>query len=284
MSIRLGGARFPWHCRPDGHGPAKAARTRRPSPVLALVVLAVLVAACAPSASGLTDPKEILGKAVTAVRGLKTVHVVADLAGQVKLSFGGSSAGAPLALDGTELLADLDLAGSKASVSISAPSLLNFKADLIAVDGVTYVRAPLLGASGWAKAPSGSGGNPLASFADPGMLVGVVTSLLDRPEVAARLLGTESCGDGSCYRVSLTIPAADSSGALGPLAGFVPGLAIGDIPVIAWIRTGDLRPTKLTMDLALGAAGSISATMQLSAFDAPITITAPTAMGPARAA
>ena len=244
-----------------------------------VAALAVLVGACGPSTPGLTDAKEILGKGLANLAALKSFHVDVAVAGEVKLSFGGSSgSGVPIPLDGTTATGDVDLAGRSLSASASAPSLFNFKGDLVLVDDALYVKAPLvIGADTWQKQQLATGSVADAA-SDPAKLIDQLRAFLDRPGVAPVKQGDEKCGDTDCYKVSFTIPAAELNGAAGQGLSALPGgVTLGDVTAIAWVRRSDVRLAKLTADVSLGNMGSLSLTLSLSKFDVPVTITAPPA-------
>ncbi len=64
-------------------------------------VLAVVVAACAPSAPELTDPKEILAKSALALKDVKTIQLKFDISGKVAFDPTGSGSNSQLDLAGT---------------------------------------------------------------------------------------------------------------------------------------------------------------------------------------
>ena len=262
---------------------SRSARVADARPLLALVaVLAIAAAACGgPATSALSDPKEILRAGISGLQEANTFHVEGTGTGKVVLHLGGATgtgSGAPIMLDGSTLTGDVDLAGRRASVSLSIPALFGLTADIVAVDQVVYVRLPIPGSSGWTR--QAGTGSIFDVLADPTKLLDQLGAFLDRPGVAPRKLSNERCGDADCYAVSFTIPAAQV-GAGGSPAGTSPagalpgGLVLGDVAVTALVRTAAPRLAKLSFDVPLGAGGTINLALELSKFGDPVTITPP---------
>ncbi|HEX5591108.1 MAG TPA: hypothetical protein VFX65_12530, partial [Candidatus Limnocylindrales bacterium] len=89
-----------------------------------LVAAAIAVGACGTTTPALSDPGEILVKAVEALEGAKTVHLEAAIDGTVSLDLMGTGQGGDLALTGTKLVADLDLEEGDTAFELAIPAML----------------------------------------------------------------------------------------------------------------------------------------------------------------
>jgi hypothetical protein len=241
-----------------------------------LVLLGLVAAACGGQASpALSDPKQILEAGISGLQAARTFHVDGTATGKLVLSLGGATgtgSGAPIALDGSAITGDADLAGKRASLSLAVPALFNVTADVVAIDGVVYSRVPLLGSGGWARQAGAD--SIFGLVADPAAVLGQLGAFLARPGVAPRTLTNERCDDADCYAVAFTIPAAPITGA-GPAAGLPGRLVLGDVAVTALVRTDMPRLVKLSFDVPLGPGGTINVALSLSKIGDPVTITPP---------
>ncbi len=256
-------------------GPAFA-RTRR-SLLAAAALVGLLVAACGgPAAPALTDPRQILLAGISGLRAAGTFHLDGTASGKIVLGLGGapgSGSGAPVALDGSTITGDGDLAGKRASLSVVIPALFNVKADVVAVDGLIYLRMPLLGSAGWTR--EAASGPVFGALSDPAALLDGVTALLGQPGVSPRTLSNERCDDVDCYAVAFTIPASQVAGGAGRGTGLPGGIVLGDIAVTALVRVDAPSLAKLSLDAPLGAGGTVNVGLSFSKLGDPVTITAP---------
>jgi hypothetical protein len=246
--------------------------------VPALVALLGLVtAACGgPATPALTDPKLILEAGISGLQAAKTFHVDGTATGKLVLSLGpatGSGSGAPVVLDGSTIIGDANLAGKRAALSLAVPALFNVTADVVAVDGIVYTRVPLFGSGGWTRQAGAE--STFDALADPAALLDGLAAFLGRPGVAPRTLSNERCDDADCYAVAFTIPAPPVPAGASPGAGLPGGLVPGDIAVTALVRTDVPRLVKLSVDVPLGAGGTVNVALSLSKIGDPVTITAP---------
>lgn len=237
---------------------------------LSLAVVAAILGACAgPSTPALTDPKEILSKALEAVAAAKTVHVAADVSGTVSLDLTGSGQGAPLDLKGTSLSGDIDVVGKKLKGSLAVPALLGLTADLIVIGPDSWTKISLMGPR-WQHATTPSG--PEAAATDPTKTIADLKAALDKLAVPPTKVADEKCGDKDCYHLKLQLASAD----LGPLASAAPGIS-GDAAVDIWVERGTNRPLKLVIAASAGAQGTVTVTVTLSNYDAAVAIDPPPA-------
>jgi hypothetical protein len=237
---------------------------------LSLIVLVAILAACAgPSTPALTDPKEILAKALEAVGAAKTVHLAADVTGTLSLDLTGSGQGAPLDLKGTGITGDVDLVGKKLKGSASVPALLGLTADLIVIGPDSWTKVSLMGPR-WQHSTTPPG--PEAAATDMTKTIADLKAALDKLATPPTKVADEKCGDKDCYHLKLQLASAD----LGPLASAAPGIS-GDAAVDIWVERGTNRPLKLTVVVNAGAQGTVTMTLTLSNYDAAVAIDPPPA-------
>lgn len=246
--------------------------------VFAAAVVAI-VAGCGSSATpAVTDPKDIVTRAVTSLQSVKTFHLKVDLSGSVPFSLGPGS-GSSLTLDGTTVEGDVDVAAQETHISFAVPALLGTSGELTVADKAAYVKISLAGPK-WSKiADTGAGTLPLPS-GSPGAIGDQVTAFLEKPGVAPTKLGDEKCGEEDCYKVELTLPVGDLAGSLGgALSSFAPLPSLGTTQATLdlWVEKDSFRPVKATVAVDMGTTGKLTVTAALSKFDQAVTITAPPA-------
>jgi hypothetical protein len=238
--------------------------------LLSFAVVAAILAACAgPSIPALTDPKEILTKALEASAAAKTVHVVADVTGTLSMDLTGSGQGAPLDLKGTGVTGDVDVAGKKLKGSLTVPALLGLTADMIVIGPDSWTKISLMGPR-WQHSTTPSG--PEAAATDMTKTIADLKAALDKLANPPTKVADEKCGDKDCYHVRLQLTSAD----LGPLASAAPGIS-GDAAVDIWVERGTNRPVKLVVLASAGAQGTVTVTVTLSNYDAAVAIDPPPA-------
>ena len=252
--------------------------------VVALV--ATLLAACGGTASApaLTDPKDILAHAASSLQGLKTVHVKASLTGKIDSgALSGGAAGLPVDLTGSTLEGDIDVIDKEGKIAVAVPAVFGFSADAISTGGQTYIKTSLNPDGKYRKldvaALTGGLSLPLPSLPatvgspDPSAVAAMVDQFkaqLDKLTVPPTKLADEKIGDQDCYHVQTKISSSDvpqASGALGT----------GSVTVDVWTRKSDYRPARLTIAVDAGASGNLAITVDLTNYDAPVTITVPPA-------
>ena len=252
-----------------------------------VALLATVLVACGGTAAkpALTDPKEILANTASSLTNLKSVHVKATVTGKIdsgSLSGGSTGAGLPIDLTGTTLEGDIDIADSEAKLAVSVPALLGFSADLIATGGQAYVKTSLNPDGKYHKIDLASmtNGLPLPSLPagaaspDPSAVAAALDQFkaeLDKLPTPTKL-ADEKIGDQDCYHVKIKVNSSDIPQASGVLNG-----ATGSVTVDVWTRKSDYRPARINVAVDDGTAGNLAITIDLTNYDAPVTVTAPPA-------
>lgn len=250
----------------------------RAAPAVALLTAVALASgACGGGAtpSVLTDPTAILQAGAASLGTLKTVHVRGAIDGAVPISIGGLGGGGPVSLDGTTLEGDVDVAGQALSVEVLATIIVSLKVNLVVVDGTAYLKAPIITGQKWVRQAAGS-----SITVSPGAILGGLSTFLARPELQPEKLADARCAGADCYVVGFTVPAAEVQAALGSLGSAIPGLSgdnVGDVTVTVGVRKEDLRLATLGLEVPAGGAKPLSIRLELSAYDQPVTISAPPA-------
>jgi len=244
----------------------------RPLRIASLVVAAVVAAgACGPGAPALSDPKEILTKAVGALQAAKTVHLALTVDGQFALDIFGTGGGS-MALTGTSLQGDLDIERGKARLTFAVPALLGLAGELITVDGASYIKTNVTGEL-YQKSDSG---NPLpVDPTDPDALLDELTTWLERPEIAPRKLDDVDCGGRKCYQVSIELTGATLNALSSPEPGSID--PNGLVTLTFKVEQDPVRLHELAATISMGEQGSLVFVLTLSDWDKVVTIDAPPA-------
>jgi hypothetical protein len=185
-----------------------------------------------------------------------------------------------LDLSGTTIEGDIDVTDSSGQVAASVPALLALTANVVVVGGVAYIKTSL-GDSKYAKVDLNAlaGALPIPSLpaigsADPSaaapLLSAIDAELAKLP--APTKLADETVNGQDCYHVQEVVPSSDVAGAGDVLNG-----ASGTLTVDLWTQKSDLRPSRLVIVVDGGTAGKITLTVDLTNYDAAVTIAAPPA-------
>jgi hypothetical protein len=240
----------------------------------AVAVLALVVVACGSSSPPLTDPVEILQAGAASLGEMETVHVRGVIEGEMALDIGDAGGGPPLPLKGTTLDADVDVVNSALAVELLAPALFNLRLNLVVVDGISYLRAPILTGDSWVRQPAegGIGG-------DPGAALEGLAAFLARPELQPEKLPDVRCAGTDCYSVQFTVAAQELADALDWLGSSIPGLsgAVGDVTVTVGVRKDDLNLAALSLVIPTGGTTPLTISLELTKVNEPVTIEAPPA-------
>jgi hypothetical protein len=250
-----------------------------------VAIVAIILAACggggATQAPALTDPKDILTKSVGSLQDFKTVHLKASLSGKLDSGAlsGGTGSGTMVDLSGSTIEGDLDRPDSEAKISVSVPAILGFSADLVATGGKAWVKSSLSpdGKYHAIDLASMTGGLPLPSLPavaspDPSAMASVLDAVraeLDKLPAPTKL-ADEKIGDQDTYHVQWKLTSAD-------LPQASAALPQGSFTLDLWSRKSDYRPARLTIVVDGGTSGTLTFTVDLTNYDAPVTVTAPSA-------
>jgi hypothetical protein len=236
-----------------------------------LVVVAIAVGACGGSTPALSDPGEILTKAVETLQKAKSFHVEASLDGTATLDLTGTGQSSELALSGTSAGGDFDLANGNASIDLAVPALLGLTAEVIVVDGVTYTKSSLTGEK-FQKGTASDPGLPVDA-ADPQQALKDLADWLARPEVDPKKLDDASCGSKTCYQVQIDL-GADDLKALIPEAA---DMTDGSVVLTVLVEKDTLRPVSVAVVVAAADLGELTLSLSMSKWDEALSITAPPA-------
>jgi len=236
-----------------------------------LVVAAIAVGACGGSTPALSDPSEILTKAVESLQKAKTVHMEATVDGTLSLDLMGTGQAGDVTLTGTKLTADVDIEDGNLEASVAVPAILGLTADVVVVGDETYTRTSMTGDKYQKSSTSGSG-LPVDTT-DPEQSLKDLQEWLSKPEVDPKKLDDTSCGSKSCYQVSIDL-AADELGALIPEAGDLGGAAV---VLTILVEKDSLHPASMTFDITAAELGDLTLTLAFSKWDESLDISAPPA-------
>jgi hypothetical protein len=269
----------------------------RAAPLALVAAAAIAISGCAPPSPAISDPREILAQATQHLTTAKTGHFDAVIDGTLSLAavapaipggggsaggFGGGAGNGSIALTGTHASGDLDLAAHRAAIKLEVPALLGLTAELRAVDAGTYLSSSLT-ARGWHRLDAAVGGgvdgvgDGLGAI-QPLDVVAGLEAWLARPGIVPTRLDDANCAAGRCYVVRITGSGADfganGSGASGLLGS---GLTIGQVTAELRIARDTLRLSEVVLAVDTGTAGSVTASVTLTAWDSPVSIASPPA-------
>lgn len=242
----------------------------------AFLAVSFVVAACTSAPSPLSDPREILQRAVAHLGSASSAHLDVSVDGSITLGslLGGPAAsGGALALTGTHVEGDLDLQGERAALRFQVPALLGLTGEVRQVGGDTYLQSSLT-SRGWHAL---TGTDLPFAIERPLEWIDGLTAWLGRPTTVPSRLDDASCRAGTCYVIRVAADAPD----LAALASAAPGLAsslAGDVVSV------DLKIDRVSLSLSealvhvdLGGTGSLAISMVFTAWDAAVRIEAPPA-------
>jgi hypothetical protein len=181
---------------------------------------------------------------------------------------------------GGKSTADVALSGGHATASDVHLTEQGQPVEEITVGGTSYVKVP--GASGgkpWVQV-SPTSGNPIAKALATGISVagltsslGIVTDLV-RSSSDLAVTGREQVGGGAATHYTMKLNPKRATGS-SQLTGLLAVLGSSPVPVDLWLDGKD-RPVKFTIHVSLGGV-ALPVTVQVSRFDAPVSIAAPPA-------
>lgn len=239
------------------------------------IVGAIALAACSPAPSPLSDPREILDAAVTHLKAAKSVHVEASVDGTVilgpLLGGGPQASGAGLALTGTHLAGDLDLAAGRAAIRFQVPALLGLEGELRQVGADAYLESSLT-SRGWHRLTGAD--LPIAVGQPSDWLTGL-TTWLDRPTTVPVRLDDAACGSSSCYVVHVVAGTAEIEAAASGAPAVASALAGTTVTLDLRIDRASLEPAGAVVQVELATGGALTVTATFSNWDQAVSVTAP---------
>lgn len=241
--------------------------------ISSLAVVTLLLAACG-GASAPTPPpldgKQIVTKGMEATANLKSFHVAVALDGDVKVEQLGSSA---LKLKGTQLDGDIDVAEKQAHLTFAAPTLLGLEGEVVATEAATYVKTSLTGPK-WQKQANDTGPLP-SEVQDPTKALDDLKAFLEKDGVAVKKLDDIACGSSTCYHVEVTVPSELLNDATASPGTSASGVLTEDLVLDMQFDRAKLYLTSVSTSVTSDQVGALRATVTLSAFDQPVSVTVP---------
>jgi LppX/LprAFG-like lipoprotein len=244
-----------------------SARARR---LGTLTIVAALALSACNSAPALSDPTEILTKAIDAFQDAKTVHLAATLDGTFTMDLTGQGGGA-MELTGTTLAGDVDIEHTKAKFTFAVPALLGLSGEVIAIDKASYVKTSLTGEK-YQKSDTTDGlpvdpTNPDATIAD-------IKAFLEKPEISPTKGDDVDCNGEKCYSVTIELSAAElaSLSSPDPSSSIDPGTGVN---LTILVERDSLKLHKVTASVAMGATGNLTVVLTFTDWDKAVTIEAP---------
>ena len=245
---------------------------RRLPPVLAL--MAFVLAACS-GTPALSDPKEIVTSGFDATAELNSFHISLALDG----SFSMPDTGGTIALTGTTFEADVDLDGKLVGATFAVPALLGLSGELRVIDTDLYFKTSMTGTM-WSHMGGDAAGASASPAPDVSSMIDELRAFLDKEGVETVKLDDVDCGERSCYHIEVTIPADVMTEAEPDAAIFSmdPASVFGDAIVLDLLFDAEnLWLTEVSTSVTSDSVGTFTATFTFSAFDEPVTVTAPPA-------
>jgi hypothetical protein len=239
-------------------------------PVL-FVAAAIVAGGCGGSGPSLSDPREVLTKAVESMQKAKSVHLDATVDGTVNLDLLGTGQASDLALAGTSLSADIDIEAGDVHLTLAVPAMLGLTAEVIVVDDETYSKTSFTGEK-FTKGDAASSDLPV-DVSDPQASLKDLEDWLAKPEVDPKKLADASCGTKTCYQVEIDLSPAD-------IAALMPDAEeIGDATVVLTILIDKetLLPASVDVTASSAQLGEVTASLDLSNWDGALDIAAPPA-------
>ncbi|HEX5149010.1 MAG TPA: hypothetical protein VFW02_08010 [Candidatus Limnocylindrales bacterium] len=250
------------------------------APLALLSGVAIVLAACGggPSLPALTDPAEIIGVALKATEGAKSVHVEATVDGSISADLTGTGAtGTKLPLTGTTAAGDVDMAGGKAHATFAIPAFLNLNGELIQIGETSYVKTSLSGPLYETEQATDS--LPV-DLTDASGMFDNLGDVLTADGVDPIKGDDVSCGGKDCYTVSLQLTPEELA-ALGvdqeSAAGLPIDLGSTTLDVTIRVEKDTYRLAGMKTVASLGEQGSVTVDLAFSKWDQPMDISPPPA-------
>ena len=244
----------------------------------------------------------VLSSAITGGPDVKSFHIKIALSGTVsaaglaKIAAGsGLHITKDLKLDGTAIEGDVDVANQAAHLTINVPAMemmgnIPISGELIVVNKFLYYKLSLLGAKYHKTSLSSVAGklpvsipSSLPTPADSGLTgladqVNALRTQLMAQGFSASIVGTDQIAGVPAIHIAITVPVAHLNAELAAQASPKPAvLQLDSASIDLWIYTANNRLAQVDMKMASAGGGNGELLITVSAYDAPVTITAPPA-------
>ena len=255
---------------------------RRSFVLPAVLLVAVLAAACQPSAEALPrldDPKEILEEAIRTTAELEFVHA------RLEAGMDAGGAAQQYKVDG-----DIDLAQREFHAIAELGAMgISQQAELLLVGTDMFLRLQGDGGFGapstdgrWQRQPLAGGNDPRSGLPATPAIAVALKALLAEPGITTTLQGMTDCGDRQCYHLTITVdPEVTWRAVNGGLIGGAPGNEIGPPDPAVPELVFDVKVDEATRNL-VSVASSITVEGQtvdlaatLSSHDVPFELVPP---------
>lgn len=249
---------------------------RHRTPLLALLaVVAVIASACGTATTELSDPKEIVTKAVEKLQAAKSLHLVVTVDGELSLDLFGSGSAAPVSLTGTKIEGDIDITNQAVSLELAVPALLGLTGEIIVTDGFSYTKTSLTGEKYQKSAVEDALPDPAATDG----MIAELRAFLDRPEVDPKKGADVDCDGKKCYSVTIELTAEEIAAFASGAPDALPSLPVetGAVTITLTVDKASLRFSAVTATVAVEDSGSLTLAIGLSKWDEAVSISAPPA-------
>ena len=250
-------------------GIASVIRRLLPTVAVSTLLLAACGSAAAPTPPPL-DAEQVVTKGLEATGKLQSFHLTATLDGSAAFLPGGGTT----SLKGTQLVGDFDLAGKQAHATFTAPTLFGLEGEVVANSDAVYLKTSLTGPK-WQKQDAASGGSIPDEVQDPTKAITDLQAFVDKDGVEVTKLDDVACGDATCYHLTLTIPSSLLDDAAASAGASASDLVGESLKVDLQFHRTDLYLTSASTSIDAGDQGSLSVSLALTAFNQPVTVTAP---------
>jgi hypothetical protein len=261
-------------------------------PALSKTVSFAPTASSAPAVSASPNADNILASAIDKSSDIKSFHLAVTIDGSLNENMlasamgGADSTGAQaslpsLSLDGTTISGDVDVANRALHLNLAVPAFA-LTGEVIVVGGNAYYRTSLSGSKLFTMTSMSDADLPLES-ASPEAIASMslgdglsqIRAALESAGITVSLVGVEQIAGRPADHFSLTLPLAkmNSDLATQEAAKITLTSATADF----WLYTADSTMAQIKLTADAGSAGSLAVTVTLSAYNVPVSITAPPA-------
>jgi hypothetical protein len=242
-----------------------------------LVLLTAVVWYAVAGGASLTDPAEIITQGAEATSEADSFHVELTVTGTVE----DPDTGASMPLDGVSVSGDVDVANEAAHVTFAVPFLFGLSGEVIVLGEDLYLMSSLSGDK-WVHMPAEPESSPSPDPSSSAEIADKVAEFLATEGVSAEKLADEECGEGTCYRVRLSISEEalashpDAMPDMGDYGSFLPTDAFSGPVVVDLLFDHDgLWLRQVTAAASDPESGDASLTVTLSQYNESFEINAP---------